>query len=870
MSDGTEFQEIQKEPQESGELAEARQQLDRATIEPEAAVEKVADIKTSEAIEAAVKETVEGAVPTADRGRETGDREVAADTAPEDGRPGTEEAAVPAADGGRETGDGEVVAGAAIGDRGPRTEGQPEADRAVRAEYARDTEAATREGTPVDLEDSFDLNAEQGKENQDASTGIPDEKVEADGSAAVTSGPNEGITLQDDRLPGQAELTNSELPLERTSPVDHLTDALDTVDDQVGDFRVPTKHPQQVEPLPDRDPSGESAQIPGDSLDLELREEQEQPSYDPTLEPELAGDTGEAPGGESNSRSESGEEAVGKTAFGEPAADPASSYSGVEMSQGGVAQDSDWNEASRAGEEMVLETSPAAISEGLTAAGEESGALTIEAVPEPELSEGSESDQLANQDIQNMLQHQQQLIGMMSQISKLLHDTENAVIRNADDGSTQTDAGGSAEGEDAAPQAEGALQEIGNQAQLEMMDLQNALQRQQQAIQMMSNISKMLEDTAMSAIRNIGGNEESTQDDSEQPGDSDRDQGTSLETVLADQSDMGDLSNLNVSLEDSMQKQGQFLMIISNILKNLDDVDQAIINNMKGAEGQEGENQESSGDALQQDLEAWEEQLSTIGDDAQLTEVDLSSFLDKQQSTIEMLSGMTKTLTDTTSVVAQKLGLTQPTTLEAISQETGTQGGSLQEELASEGSPADWQSIAMDNGIDDPRTGDAVGIIMDQPEDTEEASSSSGSDQSSETDELRDRLSNLEATRHRLEMDINSLRDFIAHTPEGQFQILLIHLPVPDGQGGYHMVPMQVPADVNGAANLLAQQEGLLNLIMSEIAQVQNQLEAEPNGSPAQAENLNQEGGAGSNWQDAAQDSEVDDPRTSSGPFQSG
>jgi hypothetical protein len=229
-----------------------------------------------------------------------------------------------------------------------------------------------------------------------------------------------------------------------------------------------------------------------------------------------------------------------------------------------------------------------------------------------------------------------------------------------------------------------------------------------------------------------------------------------------------------------------------------------------------------------------------------------------------MLSGMTKTLTDTTSVVAQKMGLTQPPSLEAVSQETGTQGGSLQEELASEGRPADWQSIAMANGIDDPRTGDAVGIIVDQPEDTEGASTSSGSDQSSGTDELRDRLSNLEATRHRLEMDINSLRDFIAHTPEGQFQILLIHLPVPDGQGGYHLVPMQVPADVNGAANLLHQQEGVLSQIMAEIAQVQGQLESCPAGQP------NQSGGSvqgiaasnqDSDWRDIAQDNGIENPR---------
>jgi hypothetical protein len=46
---------------------------------------------------------------------------------------------------------------------------------------------------------------------------------------------------------------------------------------------------------------------------------------------------------------------------------------------------------------------------------------------------------------------------------------------------------------------------IGDDAQLANVDLQNVLQKQQQTMQMMSSISKMLYDTAMSVIRKIGG-----------------------------------------------------------------------------------------------------------------------------------------------------------------------------------------------------------------------------------------------------------------------------------------------------------------------------------------------------------------------------
>ena len=48
------------------------------------------------------------------------------------------------------------------------------------------------------------------------------------------------------------------------------------------------------------------------------------------------------------------------------------------------------------------------------------------------------------------------------------------------------------------------LSSVGDDAQLANIDLQNSLQKQQQALQSMSNVSKMLHDTAMAIIRKIG------------------------------------------------------------------------------------------------------------------------------------------------------------------------------------------------------------------------------------------------------------------------------------------------------------------------------------------------------------------------------
>ena len=61
-----------------------------------------------------------------------------------------------------------------------------------------------------------------------------------------------------------------------------------------------------------------------------------------------------------------------------------------------------------------------------------------------------------------------------------------------------------AEYESALEKYEQQLNSVGDDAQLANVDLQNWLQKQQQTLQMMSNISKLLHDTAMAIIRKIG------------------------------------------------------------------------------------------------------------------------------------------------------------------------------------------------------------------------------------------------------------------------------------------------------------------------------------------------------------------------------
>ena len=59
---------------------------------------------------------------------------------------------------------------------------------------------------------------------------------------------------------------------------------------------------------------------------------------------------------------------------------------------------------------------------------------------------------------------------------------------------------------------------------------------------------------------------------------------------------------------------------------------------------------------LQTEIEELEEVLETVGDDAQLANVDLQSVLQKQQQSLQMLSQISKTLHDTAMAIIRKIG----------------------------------------------------------------------------------------------------------------------------------------------------------------------------------------------------------------------
>jgi hypothetical protein len=65
---------------------------------------------------------------------------------------------------------------------------------------------------------------------------------------------------------------------------------------------------------------------------------------------------------------------------------------------------------------------------------------------------------------------------------------------------------------------------------------------------------------------------------------------------------------------------------------------------------------QTGGKELDAEMRKWEEELQTVGDDAQLANVDLQNMLQKQQQTMQMMSQISKQLHDTAMAVIRKMG----------------------------------------------------------------------------------------------------------------------------------------------------------------------------------------------------------------------
>jgi hypothetical protein len=105
----------------------------------------------------------------------------------------------------------------------------------------------------------------------------------------------EAVVQEGDDLP-TVEMEAEEIPTSSTSKIDSFTWKMGVADDEVGDFRIPSKHKTEIEPPPSRDQTGDHLESPADAKDLEVTQDQDRPSYDVDAKPIPAGGDQEASG----------------------------------------------------------------------------------------------------------------------------------------------------------------------------------------------------------------------------------------------------------------------------------------------------------------------------------------------------------------------------------------------------------------------------------------------------------------------------------------------------------------------------------------------------------------------------------------------
>jgi hypothetical protein len=103
-------------------------------------------------------------------------------------------------------------------------------------------------------------------------------------------------------------------------------------------------------------------------------------------------------------------------------------------------------------------------------------------------------------------------------------------------------------------------------------------------------------------------------------------------------------------LRQSYLDQFQDLASAAGKLKEINDQKQAIRDHVNGLKAS------GTPSDLEKEIEKWEEKLRSIGDDAQLANIDLQNMLQKQQSLMQTLSNISKVLYETAMATIRKIG----------------------------------------------------------------------------------------------------------------------------------------------------------------------------------------------------------------------
>ena len=494
MTEGTQPQEIQEGPQETKEVAEARQELDQATHDAPARVEATQSFEQVEKTEEEFKAVVDAVAAQA--------VETAAPTAREAEAPPPAESPDPVSP---------MFPASAIGGSGVSMGSIDEAKTPV--ETVGEASAGgiagrnSNEAMPPDLlTDQEDANTEgawdfTGNDEKNLSTVADNlldvqsetQQIDQNGMEHYFESERKDLGVPQESPPKRADTPTQLKSQEASSAV--AAEVAEVSQVQRGDVPEQTEAPTlggestgedvtetdsskagsgapAADGLPTDDNMDKSSQDPA-PLDIQeltqegmvesyQESEKEQPALNPDRLPKAISSTGGDSNAESSSESNSQAEPTGKTSFGDPSPDPARSYSRVEMAEGEVLQDSDWNEteendpeqpipegeefAARGTEELKenlapfknnLNTLRQMVAEiQVDNYGNEGNFEDAIKAWEEKLNSVGDDAELADIDLQGMLEEQQELINTLLSMGDVGRETAEALIKKTSVGLT--------------------------------------------------------------------------------------------------------------------------------------------------------------------------------------------------------------------------------------------------------------------------------------------------------------------------------------------------------------------------------------------------------------------------------------------------
>ena len=194
-----------------------------------------------------------------------------------------------------------------------------------------------------------------------------------------------------------------------------------------------------------------------------------------------------------------------------------------------------------------------------------------------------------------------------------------------------------------------------------------------------------------------------------------------------------------------------------------------------------------------------EEQLNTIGDDAQLANIDLQNNLQKQQQTISMLSTISKMLHDTAMAVVRKMS-------NGGSDSSGSSESSIDESGETEDSQFEAEAAALvDAALAGEVPADVKAIIQDVLLESNQ-----------DLEDITDKVNTYNEMENSIREEVSILQDELSDWPDGEMREITYTSWEKNSDGSYVKREKTVTLTKDEAEALLNGMENLLTAVDSQ------------------------------------------------------